>query len=182
MVDSVMCDVQTRDLVKKEVIHMDLLIPENMTEPHRMKIERYRAYYRRKWDFAHEIIIDENNHIRNGYCSYLIAKEFGLQTVSVLRIDSSIPFEKVVSAYHVRRKNGVYAQASGKAYTWRANVRKPVIPGDILLVKTGERTCLVRVGRVGYAVGEEDCARYDEALKHIESCRLPRLRGKSARY
>lgn len=54
-----------------------------------------------------------------------------------------------------------------KRYVWIYALKEPVIPGDILLVKTKRGTDFICVESINYAAGEEFCSIYKKVEKHL---------------
>lgn len=135
----------------------------NMSFPKKRKLDKYRDYYTSKHKFAHAIVVDENNYLRDGYTTYIIANEEGAQA-DIIRIDSSVKFKKVVIGRHVVFDGENYVISSDKAYRWRCELDDPVVPGDILLANTKLGKRFMKVERISYVTGKEDISR-DKSIK-----------------
>ena len=135
----------------------------NMVFPNKDKLSKYRDYHTTKQKFAHAIVVDENNNLRDGYTTYIIANEEGVEA-DIIRIDSSVKFKKVVIGKHVVFDGENYVISSDKIYRWYYELDMPVIPGDILLADTklGKRFMIVE--RISYVAGTEECSR-DKSIK-----------------
>lgn len=77
-----------------------------MTEPRHEKYEYYKDYYKETGCVPHDILIDENNQIVDGYISLLVTNKYGKsmsswQRLYVYRVNSSVPHKKIVIGRHV---------------------------------------------------------------------------------
>ncbi len=138
----------------------------NMAYPKIDKLKRYRDYYKKCHKFAHGIVVDENNKLRDGYTTYIIANEEGAKA-DVLCIDSSVKYKKIVSGKHVVFDGEKYEQCSDKVYSWRYELKEPVVPGDILLANTRKGKRFIKVEGISYASGKK-CFSYNSIHKFIE--------------
>ena len=129
-----------------------------MTAPKIEKMEYYRNYFKDKvlsedeLTYPNPIVVDEKNNLLDGYTSYLLMKEGGLEAAQCLLADPGTILKKYVCGVHMLDKNGSTAK---KWYTWAYPHKEPVVPGDVLVVNTrlGKKlikvTC-VDVGTAGY--------------------------------
>ena len=62
---------------------------------------------------------------------------------------------------------GNWRKKGKKRYVWIYALKEPVIPGDILLVKTKRGTDFICVESINYAAGKEFCSRYKKVEKHL---------------
>lgn len=149
-----------------ENISIDQINPVKMKKPRPYKLAYYEEYYLKSKIFAHGIIVDENNYIRHGYTSYLIAKKYNVEDIPVYKVDSSKRIQKILICRHVKReKDGTFRLSCKKSYQWRYIGRHPVIPGDILLNKDTKKMSLVVV--MGIMIDAEK-TEHKAIYKHIE--------------
>ena len=121
------------------------------------KLKAYEEYYDRKKTFAHGIVVDENNILRDGYATYLIAKEKNASP-AIMCARSTQPIRKIVSGVHVREtEDGFEDKRDNRIYTWYYDLRDAVLPGDILCVRTKYGKSLIRVDKISYVAGEYSC-------------------------
>lgn len=130
----------------------------NMTYPSPEKINKYRKYFKENHKLAHAIVVDENNYLRDGYTSYIIANEEGY-IPNIIRVHSNQPIRKSVIGRHVQFDGEAFPFVSQKAYRWYCKLSEAVVPGDILLVNTALGKRLMKVERIDLAVGDEECHR-----------------------
>ena len=120
------------------------------------KLKTYEEYYDRKHTFAHGIVVDENNVLRDGYATYLIAKEKSA-IPEIMCARSTQPIRKIVQGVHVRKTEDGFEDKSCRIYAWYYDLREAVVPGDILCVRTKYGRDLIRVYRIFYAAGAYSC-------------------------
>lgn len=144
-----------------EVIQTDM-----MSDPSREKLWYYEQYYQKKHQLPHAIVVDENKQLRDGYISYLLAKKYNI-SADVCEMVSGQPLRKIVIGTHVKFMEGNWRKKGKKRYVWIYALKEPVIPGDILLVKTKRGTDFICVESINYAAGEEFCSRYKKVEKHL---------------
>ena len=58
------------------------------------------------------------------------------------------PLRKIVKGRHVVLSNGKWKKKSNKRYIWIYTLKKPVVPGDILLVNTKKGRAYICVDRI----------------------------------
>ena len=166
-----------------EISVSDIIVGDEWSAPRQNKIERYRAYFRKKGVLAHRVVINENNKLRDGYATYLIAKENGIESLEAVRVKDSDMFHKLVVGYHVRRtEDGYYKGDEKRLYMWLAKHGKPIVPGDILLAETGDRRCLVRVAYTDYVIGEDNISKHKRIVRHIKAPRFKTKRKSKAAH
>ncbi len=163
------CNPGLRVLIRTSACEIKDIHVGKMTFPGVEKLKKYREYYEKEHKFAHAIVVDENNYIRDGYTTYIIANELGVKA-EVVRVDSSIPHKKVVIGRHVTFDGENYCINSSMAYRWFCKVDEAVVPGDILLANTqfGKRYMIVE--KIDYVVGEYACSRDKSIKKCVVSC------------
>ena len=137
-----------------------------MSDPSREKLWYYEQYYQKKHQLPHAIVVDENKQLRDGYISYLLAKKYNV-SADVCEMVSGQPLRKIVIGTHVKFSEGNWRKKGKKRYVWIYALKEPVIPGDILLVKTKRGTDFICVESINYAAGEEFCSRYKKVEKHL---------------
>ena len=137
-----------------------------MSNPSPEKLWYYEEYYQKTKQLSHAIVVDENKQLRDGYISYLLAKKYDAKA-EICEMVSGQPLRKIVKGRHVVLSNGKWKQKSNKRYTWIYTLKKPVVPGDILLVNTKKGRAYIRVDRIEYTAGQEFCLRYNTVKKHM---------------
>ena len=139
-----------------------------MSNPSPEKLWYYEQYYQKNHQLPHAIVVDENQQLRDGYISYLLAKKYNARA-DVFEMVSGQPLRKIVTGTHVKFSEGNWRKKGNKRYVWIYALKEPVIPGDILLVKTKRGTDFICVESIEYAAGEEFCSRYKKVEKHIHA-------------
>lgn len=106
------------------------------TPPSPLKMERKAYYFKGTGHFHSDIVLDENNNLIDGYTSYLLAKQSGMECVSV-----RYGKRQIVWAYHM---------PGGKLYEWELPERliDKVSSGDRVLVHTKGGSRFVTVAMV----------------------------------
>ena len=127
----------------------------------------YEKYYQKKHQLPHAIVVDENKQLRDGYISYLLAKKYNVRA-DVCEMISGQPMRKIVKGIHVKFSDGNWRKKGNKRYVWIYTLKEPVIPGDILLVKTKRGTDFICVESINYVAGDGFCSK----LK-LRTCFLP---------
>lgn len=131
---------------------------KEMSRPLDKKYARYEAYFKETGRLAHPIVVDEHGRLRDGYISYLLAKQYELTDirVSVMEAMASQPIYKVVTGRHVvhAKDDDGFEIKSQRLYNWVCNIREAVVPGDVLLVGTRRGTELMRVDRIDMRTGK----------------------------
>lgn len=99
------------------------------TPPSLLKMEQKAYYFKETGHFHSDIVLDEDNNLIDGYTSYLLAKQSGMERVPI-----RYGKRQIVSAYH---------GPGGRRYEWELSewLLDKVSPGDRVLVHTenGER-------------------------------------------
>ena len=148
------------------VCSLDKILTDYMAEPGKKKFQYYEDYYRESGHLAHGIIIDENRQLRDGYISYLLALRYGIDT-DVCEAFSNQPTRKLVCGRHVRFDENEWKFISDKSYRWVYTLKKPVVPGDILQVRTKYGLAYMCVERIEYVTGREFCREYSKVKRHL---------------
>lgn len=128
-----------------------------MTMPSESKMRRYEEYYNQTGLLPHPIIVDENGKLRDGYISYLLAKKYNAK-VDIMSSRSNLPVKKIVTGSHVAWDGENYSAKARKFYSWIYDLKKAVLPGDILLVHTRKGLRYMRVARIDYVTGVRACS------------------------
>ena len=115
------------------------------------KLWYYEKYYQKKHQLPHAIVVDENKQLRDGYISYLLAKKYNVRA-DVCEMISGQPMRKIVKGIHVKFSDGNWRKKGNKRYVWIYTLKEPVIPGDILLVKTKRGTDFICVESINSAI------------------------------
>ena len=116
----------------------DIIITEDYssTTPAAMKLDRVRAYYKEHVELPASIVINEENVLIDGYCTYLVAVELGAEVVPV-----KVGYVELIEASH---------RAGAKNFIWRVPVylMGQIKAGDKCIVRTTRGARRVRVERV----------------------------------
>lgn len=145
---------------------MEMIQTDMMSHPSQEKLWYYEQYYQKKHKLPHAVVVDENKQLRDGYISYLLAKKYNV-SVDVCEMVSGQPLRKIVIGTHVKFTKGNWRKKDKKRYVWIYALKEPVIPGDILLVKTTRGTDFICVDSINYAAGKEFCSKYKKVEKHL---------------
>lgn len=142
-----------------------------MIPPGKAKMACYEEYYLKNNVLPHNILVDENNRLVDGYCSYLLAKKYGLkwgalEKNDIYQAESSVPHKKVVIGRHAVLKGNDVAVKGKKYYRWICDIKEPVVLGDVLLVKTGKGKDIMVVEKITYEAGMKNLGRLKKVLKH----------------
>lgn len=134
------------------------------------KFKYYEDYYKRTGKLAHDIIVNEQCEIVDGYISYFLARKYDLSP-DIFRCVNGAPVRKIVQGRHVARQDDEkWKIISDKFYSWVYTLRKPVVPGDILQVWTKKGLAHMQVDSVHYVTGKEFCSEYRRVRIHVSSC------------
>lgn len=158
----------------QEITHKKLeeINTEGMTAPKAAKLEYYRKYFEGKEMSAHRmtypnpIVIDEHNRLLDGYISYLLMKERGLESAECFLVSEGTVLKKYVNGVHLLNKAGATSQ---KRYTWAYPLREPVVRGDILVADTSRGKKLIQVTSVDMATKG-----YVDSLKKVRKKAAPK--------
>ncbi len=128
-------------------IRLDNIDTSKMSPPHKEKFMKYYSYYNfvnhnnHKLNEANPIVIDSNNSIIDGYCSYLIISSSGQKTIKCIMVEPTEKLQKVLTAYYFRKNHSL----SSKAYSWRIK-HFPIVPNEVIIDKraTGNAPMLVK--------------------------------------
>lgn len=116
----------------------DIVISEDFsrTEPAAMKLDKIRKCYADHGELPAYIVINDNNVLIDGYCTYLVAKELGATSVLVRR-----GYVELIEASH---------RAGAKNFIWRvpARLMGQIKAGDKCIVRTTRGARRVRVEKV----------------------------------
>lgn len=139
----------------------------NMKEPAASKLEYYEKYYREYHTLAHGIVVDEHGNLRDGYVSYIIARKYGIRP-EVYEAFAQQPLKKIVKGRHVFKDKDGWRIKSNKGYIWNYSLKNPVVPGDILRVKTKRGWAYMCVYGIGYVTGKEFCEEHRNVIRHMK--------------
>lgn len=145
---------------------MEQIQLDNMAEPSAAKLEYYEKYYQESHTLAHGIVVDEHRQLRDGYTSYLIARKYGI-CPDIYEAFAEHPLRKVVRGRHVSWNKDTWIIKSEKIYTWNYTLKNPVVPGDILQVRTKKGQAFIFVDRIDYVTGKEFCEEHKNVIKHM---------------
>lgn len=141
---------------------------DHMTLPRSEKLHYYENFYKTTGKLVHPIVIDEENRLRDGYISYLLARKYGEQ-IDILKVTSRQSIAKIVIGRHVYRVDGEYRIKCNKYYRWLYDLGHAVVPGDILRVETKKGKAYMCVEKIDYLIGKECYSQHARALKHMEN-------------
>lgn len=128
-----------------DVCRLSDINTERMSPPRQARYNYYLKYYKETGRLAHSIVVDENRLLRDGYISYLLAKEYGIRDVIIEEALKEQPIFKTVIGRHV---DAAQNPTCRKRYQWIYKKREPVVPGDILLANTRYGCARIRVDRI----------------------------------
>lgn len=159
--------------IGNEVMHISMkdIDCTNMEKPNETKWNYYNEYYQKYHCLPHDILVDENNCIVDGYISYLLAQKNDvkfniLDKASIYSVVRDKPHKKVVIGRHVKvTETGVHVHTK-KRYTWIYDLNAPVVCGDVLKVKVKNGYDFMVVDKIAYIAGEKFCSAYKQAISH----------------
>ena len=161
--------VRQRDKsIEKSAVNKKDITDIELSDHLREKLQYYEAYYKRTGKLAHDIIVDEENRLVDGFTSWYLAKRYNLN-VDVFQCLNGAPVKKVVRGRHVVAKDEKWKIANDKFYSWVYTLRKPVIPGDVLQVWTAKGLAYMQVEDICYVTGKEFCSQYKRVRIHTGS-------------
>lgn len=116
----------------------DIIISEDFgsTTPAAMKLDKVRGYVADHGELPAYIVINNDNVLIDGYCTYLVALELGADRVPVKR-----GYVELIEASH---------RAGAKNFIWRvpARLMGQIKAGDKCIVRTTRGARRVRVAKV----------------------------------
>lgn len=69
-----------------EIVRLEnIKIKKDFSEPKERKMKERRNYFNKYGYFKSPIILDKNNTLLDGYTTYLLAKEIGYKSITILR-------------------------------------------------------------------------------------------------
>ncbi len=70
-----------------ELFEVDKIrIPKYFTKPNKDKLARKEEYFLlSKGDFDADIVLDDNDFLVDGYCSYLLAQKYNIKVIKIKR-------------------------------------------------------------------------------------------------
>lgn len=150
-----------------DVCPLEQIRPDDMSEPSAAKLAYYEEYYRSSRELAHGIVVDEERKLRDGYISYLLAGKYGIRP-DIYEALAGSPLRKVVKGRHAVQDGGTWRIKKGRRYSWTYSLKAPVVPGDILKVRTKKGQMYMCVEQIAYVTGEEFCDDYSAVIKHMK--------------
>lgn len=78
-------DITNRPLEGEIVRLENIKIKKDFSEPKERKMKERRNYFNKYGYFKSPIILDKNNTLLDGYTTYLLAKEIGYKSITILR-------------------------------------------------------------------------------------------------
>lgn len=148
------------------VCPLEQIRTDDMSEPSAAKMAYYEEYYRSSRELAHGIAVDEEGKLRDGYISYLLARKYGLSP-DIYETLAGSPLRKVVKGRHAVQDGETWRIKNGRRYSWTYSLKAPVVPGDILKVRTKKGQMYMCVEQITYVTGEEFCTDYSAVIKHM---------------
>lgn len=127
------------------------IIIENKKPLDEEKLQRYREYYEKTGQYAHGIIVDENDVLMDGYMTWLIAREVKRRP-EIVQVRRGQQFRKVVC--------GKYIGGDETLHQWYYDAYPAVVPGDVIPVPEADGEEQLLVERVYYVAGKHDCGKY----------------------
>lgn len=125
----------------------------NMSVPKPEKMSCYRKYVQggesatERLKHLCPIVINRENKLVDGYITYLLMKEQGIEKATCLIVERDNTMKKYVSGIHLPGNN----KSTKKEYRWKCSIDEPVVPGEILIANTRYGEKLIRVTHVGVA-------------------------------
>lgn len=108
-----------------------------MSPPHRSKFMKYSSYYKsvnnnnNLLNKANPIVVNSDNAIVDGYCTYIILSKSGQKTISCIKTNHDEKLVKTIIAIHKGKK------VSTKKYAWRVK-NIPIIPQKVLWAQNSD--------------------------------------------
>lgn len=64
----------------------EIIVPHEfrLTRPRKAKMDRKRYYYKVNGEFESRIILNKDFVLKDGYTTYLLAKEFGIKKIDIM--------------------------------------------------------------------------------------------------
>ena len=78
-------DITNRPLEGEIVRLENIKIKKHFSQPKERKMKERRNYFNKYGYFKSPIILDKNNTLLDGYTTYLLAKEIGYKSITILR-------------------------------------------------------------------------------------------------
>lgn len=140
----------------------------SMVNPKDAKYNRYEKYYLENKELAHDIIVDEDKRIRDGYISYLLAEKYECE-VNVIEVPGESPIAKIVIGQHVEydAEQKSYVIKTNRRYAWIYTLSEAVVPGDILLVRTRKGDSYMQVEKITNIAGKKETHKYKKVKSNI---------------
>lgn len=156
---------KNRSMMKISNIHIFPCFQETPPDPE--KLQKKEEYYNKTGILQSPIVLDGNNYLIDGYCSYLIGVKYGMKHVPI--------------KYGKRQIVWCYHKKGGKLYAWELPglLIDRVSPGERLIVETSRGLRTVRVSLVEDCVDQEPGA-YKRAVRkrkrgsHTMNCEVIR--------
>lgn len=150
------------------VCELEKIEVQHMTKPRDVKYSRYERFYLETKKLAHEIIVDEDKRIRDGYISYLLAKKHGCK-VDVIEVPKESAISKLVIGHHVEynEEQNTYIAKTNKRYVWIYNLKEAVVIGDILLVQTCKGQAYAQVQKITNIAGKDAISKHKKVIGNI---------------
>lgn len=144
---------------------VEKILTDRMADPLPDKVQYYEQYYLDSGKLPHAVVVDEKKQLRDGYISYLLAKKYGIRP-DVYEAFAEQPLRKTVRGRHVKLAKGEWTVKSDRKFCWVYTLNDPVVPGDVLQVKTKNGLDFICADEVDYVTGREFCERHKEVKLH----------------
>lgn len=151
---------------RASVCSMEQIRLDRMSDPSCAKLRYYEDFYGSSRSLAHGIVVDEERQLRDGYTSYLLARKYGIRP-DIYEAFAAEPVRKIVRGRHVTAAGDTWKVKSGRQYSWGYDLRRAVVPGDILEVRTKKGKDFICVDRIDYVTGQEFCEQHLEVRRHM---------------
>lgn len=138
---------------------------DRMSEPSPGKLKYYEDFYQSSRCLAHGIVVDEEGQLRDGYTSYILARKYGIWP-EVYEAFAGEPLRKIVRGRHVAPDGDGWKIKCRKIYSWGYDLRRAVVPGDILEVMTKRGQDFIRVDKIDYVTGQDFCQEHFGTKRH----------------
>ena len=115
---------------------LDEISTSRMSKPRGNKLRSYEAFFRVAKELSHDICVNSNNEIVDGYCSYLIAKKYNYDGYRIHVMKSDTPVKVVRCRYYRIKDKDV--KLGEKEYSFVYALKSSVCPGDIVKVKQND--------------------------------------------
>lgn len=155
--------------MKKIRIKLNNIDVSKMTPPHKAKLLKYSSYYNSVknnnslLNKVYPIVIDSENAIIDGYCTYLLIAQSEQKTITCIKTNPNEKLVKVIHAKH-KRKNHL----TKKTYAWRVK-KIPIVPKEILWIENSPGLYFPIIPQKIEMLPEESASRFLWLKKHVKN-------------